>query len=62
MTFTDDTEKAAGRIFLEAWKRRLGEKQRDLFALGPEQMQALMAERRAFRLAEAVWKEGCEKC
>ncbi len=58
MNFANDTERAAGRIFLDAWARRLKERGTMVFMLPPDGLKALVAERRAFRLAEAVWREG----
>lgn len=62
MTFTDDTEMKAGRIFLDAWKRRIKERGQMLFFAPDELREALIKEQRAFRLAEAVWKEGAAEC
>jgi tRNA1(Val) A37 N6-methylase TrmN6 len=62
VTFTDETERVAGRIFLDAWQRRLKDQGQLVFMLPPAGLKTLIAERRAYRLAEAVWKEGAAEC
>lgn len=59
MTAFDGIEAHAGRVFLEAWERRLKERGTMIFMMQPEQVKTLVAERRAYRLALAVWKEAC---